>query len=135
MKKNTQITKEQLQKQINAITAQEEKEMIEKHYPKFKKLEGTFYKQKDNYSCHNKASDYWFSYTKVTKIKPTDIYDTKGNGITSRFEGYAFRTDKYGTFSVNKEKIGYVHSLGIQISEQEFNQAWNKAMQNLNKLP
>jgi CCR4-NOT transcriptional regulation complex NOT5 subunit len=50
-KSSTQTTKEQLQKQLDAIAKQEQKEMIEKHYPEFKKLEGAFYKTRNNYSC------------------------------------------------------------------------------------
>lgn len=127
-------TKEQLQKQLNAIAKQEEKELIEKHYPEFKKLEGTFYKTRNNYSCPEKPSDYWWLYTKITEIKPDDVYDTRYNGVACHFKGWSFQTCKNGNFSVEQEKIGYVHSLGKQITEQEFVEAWNKAMSNLDKL-
>lgn len=133
-KANLKPTKEQLQKQLNAIAKQEEKELIEKHYPEFKKLEGTFYKTRNNYSCPEKPSDYWFLYTKITEIKPDDVYDTRGNGVACHFKGWSFQTCKYSNFSVEQEKRGYVHSLGKQITEQEFIEAWNKAMSALDKL-
>ena len=133
-KADLKTKKEQLQKQLNAIAEQEEKELIEKHYPEFKKLEGTFYKRINNFSLPKKSSDYWFLYTKVTEIKPEYVYDTRGNGVACYFKGWSFQTDKYGNFSVVQEKSGYVHSLGEQITEQEFLKAWNKAMSDLDKL-
>jgi hypothetical protein len=136
MSKNnfTKPTKEQLQKQLNAIAKQEEKDIIAKYYPEFKKLEGTFYKVKTSYSCPTKPSDYWWIYTKVTEIKPDDVYNTNGNGVTCHFKGWSFQNCRDGNFSVEQEKIGYVHSLGKQITQQEFIQAWNNAMANLDKL-
>jgi hypothetical protein len=127
-------TKEQLQKQLNAIAKQEEKEMIEKHYPEFKKLEGTFYKTRNSYGVPKKPSDWWFAYTKITEIKPGDVYDTRGIGVACHFKGWSFQTCNRGKFSVEQEKLSYVHSLGNQITEKEFIEAWNKAMSNLDKL-
>lgn len=37
-------------------------------YPKYKKLEGTVWRVKNNYSCPKKPSDYWWLYCKVLKI-------------------------------------------------------------------
>lgn len=133
-KKELNPTKEQLQKQLAAIAKQEKEQIIKKYYPEFKKLEGTFYKTRNNYSCPEKPSDYWWVYTKITKIDPKDVYDTRGNGVTSHYTGWSFQTCKYGNFSVEKEKRSYVHSLGKKITEQEFIDAWNKAMSNLDSL-
>lgn len=133
-KLDSKLTKEQLKKQLNYITKKEEKEMIEKHYPEFKKLEGTCYKTKNTYGCPKKPSDYWFLYTKITKIKREDVYDTIGNGVTCRFKGWSFQNSKYNNFSVELKKTGYVHSLGKQITEEEFIEAWNRAMSKLDKL-
>ena len=128
-------TKEQLQKQLNAIAKQEEKELIERHYPEFKKLEGTFYKKRTNYGFPEKPTDYWFLYTKITEIKPDDVYaNGNGVGVACHFNGWSFQTCKYGNFTVEQEKKGYVDCLGEQITEQEFIDAWNKTMPSINKL-
>lgn len=127
-------TKEQLQKQLDAIAKQEQKEMIEKHYPEFKDFEGRHFKTKNNYSSPEKPSDYWWLYTKVLTIKPEDIYDTGINGIASHFKGYSFQTTKYGNVEIEKNKQGYIHSLGQEITEKEFIEAWNKLMSTLDNL-
>lgn len=126
--------KKELEKQLKIIAKKEEMEMIEKHYPEFKKMEGTFHKRRCNYSLAKIPSDYWWLYTKVTEIKPEHVYDTFGNGVSCNFIGWTFQTCKYGNFSVEREEKGYLHSLGQQITEEEFNEAWNKAMEQLDKL-
>lgn len=133
--KQSPLTKEELQEQLKAIAKKEEKEIIEKNYPEFKKYEGRFFRQSNNYGCPKKPSDYWWYYTKVIEVRPEDVYDTRGNGITSHFKGWSFQLDKYNQLTVELEKTGYIHSLGQEISQEKFNNAWNKAMENLDKLP
>lgn len=134
MKKKLNLTKEQLQKQLNDIAEKENKEMVEKYYPEFKKFEGRYFKYKNNYSCPTKKSDYWFTYTKVVKVSPDDIYDTRGNGVTSRFNGWYFEVDKFGHTSISSIEGGYIHSLDKEITETEFNKAWNKMVDGFEKL-
>lgn len=128
------VTKEELQKQLNKIAIAEEKEMIAKHYPEFKKFEGRYFKQRNNYSCPKKPSDYWFMYTKITEINPKDVYDTRGNGVACYFKGWTFQTCRDGHISINKEKHGYIHGLGKEITEKEFNDAWNTMIDKINSL-
>ncbi len=61
--------KEELQKQLDEIKKQEEKELVDKHYPEFKKFEGKCFKMRNNYSLPEVPSDYWWLYKKVVKIK------------------------------------------------------------------
>lgn len=125
---------QKLERQLRSIREKEEKKLIAKHYPKFKKLVGKFYKIRDNYSCPRKKSDYWYKYVKITEINPDDIYDVNTRTALCSYKGYSFNTDKYGVFTVVKDCNGYVHLLDEQITEEEFNTAWNKAMDSLNKL-
>lgn len=125
------LTKEQLEKQLNAIIERQNREIIKKHYPILKKLEGTFWKTRNSASLPKIPSDYWFIYTKIVEIKPNYVYDTRGNGVTCGFDGWSFQTTKYADFEVQQEKKSYAHLLGERITEQEFNDAWNKAMGNL----
>lgn len=127
-------TKRELQQQLKAIVEQEHKEMIEKYYPEFKKYEGRFFKVRNNYSRPEKPSDYWWLYKKVVEIKPNNIYDTGSNGVACHYSGWSFETDSYGTFTVSQRNMGYLHSLGEEITEAEFNAAWNKAMDRLDNL-
>jgi hypothetical protein len=126
--------KEQLQKELNAIAKQEHKEMIDANYPEFKKLEGRFFKYKNSYSLPEKPSDYWWLYQKVIEIKPEDIY-MGANGPLSHYRGWSFQTDKHGTITIENNKHGYVHGLEKEITEAEFNEAWNKMVERLSNLP
>jgi len=128
------LSKEELQKQLKAIAKAEEKAMIEEHYPEFKKLEGKCFKNKNNYSCPEKPSDYWWLYTKITEIKPDDVYDTRGNGVACHYKGYSFQTDKDGNITTRKEDYGYVHSLGKEIPKKEFDKAFENMISALNEL-
>jgi len=130
----TQLTKEQLQKQLKEIAKQERKALIEKHYPEFKQYEGRFFKTRNHYSCPEKPSDYWWYYTKVTEITPEDVYDTLGNGAACHFKGWSFEDTKGGDVFISKNKQGYIHSLGKEITEAEFNEAWNKMVDSFEKL-
>jgi hypothetical protein len=117
-------TKEELQKQLDIIVKREEKEMIEAYYPEFKKNEGKCFK----YRAEN--TNY---YTKVTKIKPSDVYNTHGNGVACRYTGWSFHTDKRGNISIHEEN-SYIHCLGKAISNKEFDAAFNKLIDKLNEL-
>jgi len=127
-------TKEQLQKQLNAIAWQEKKDLIKIHYPEFKKFEGRYFKVKNSYGGAEKRSDWWWLYIKVTQVNPDDVYDTGGNGVNCRCKGYSFQTCKYGNVEIDKNKRTYISSLVQEITEKEFNEAWNKLMSTLEKL-
>ena len=134
MTKDLQQKKEQLKKQLQEIKNLERKKLNEKHYPKFKKLEGNCYKKKNHYGSPEKPSDYWFTYTKVLEIKEEDIfYDNMDNKVLSRFRCVSFDTDKYGNFGIRQED-SYVHLLGKKITEKEFNKAFNNQLSMDKKL-
>ena len=129
MTKDLQQKKEQLKKQLQEIKNLERKKLIEKHYPKFKKLEGNCYKKKNHYGSPEKPSDYWFMYTKVLEIKEEDIfYDNMDNKVLSRFRGVSF--DKFGI----RQDNSYVHLLGKKITEKEFNKAFTNQLSRAKKL-
>lgn len=123
--------KEELQNELNKIATIEEQEIINTHYPSMKKkYEGKYFKCRNSYN----QKERWWLYIKVTGIKPEDVYDTKGNGITSHYSGFKFETDSYGQVTIEKEKYGYVHSLGQQITKREFDAAWKKTLKNINAI-
>lgn len=129
MTKDLQQKKEQLKKQLQEIKNLERKELIEKHYAKFKKLEGNCYKKKNHCGSPKKPSDYWYEYTKVLEIKEEDIfYDNMDNKVLSRFRGVSF--DKFGI----RQENSYVHLLGKKITEKEFNKAFTKQLSRAKKL-
>lgn len=130
-KKMKNLTKEELQKQLNIIAENEEKELINTHYPEFKKLEGKCFKVKNNYSCPEEDTDYWWLYKKVTEIKPEFVYDTRGNGVACHYNGFSFQMDKNGDISVIKEDYGYVHCLGDEISNEEFEEAFKNLKESI----
>lgn len=124
--------KAQLQSELKKIFEAEEKALIEEHYPKFKnKYEGKCFKIRNRYGGDSKG---WWLYVKVTEIKPEDVYDTSGNGVACKYTGWQFQVDEHGNINISKEDFGYCHSLGQLISEGEFNAAWNKMIDLMDKL-
>lgn len=122
--------KEELQKQLRAIAKQEEKELIAKHYPEFKKLVGKFFKIRNTYGSNCKG---WWLYRQVTEIKPPHVYDTRVNGVACLYNGWSFETCTYKHTRIEKIKQGYVHSLGKEITKQEFLTAYNKMLKSIPK--
>ena len=125
--------KEKLQEKLNQIEENERLALQEINYPEIcKKYLGKCFKVRNNYSCPEKASDYWFLYLKVTEIKKEDVYQTS-NGVSATYSGYSFQTDKYKNVNVRKEN-GYIHYLGEEITQNEFDEAWNKMINRVNSI-
>lgn len=85
-------------------------------YQENKKLEGKAFKYRNNFSCPEKPSDYWWMYLKVLKVTKDHI------------EVHDFQTDKYGEITINLRKRHYRHLFGagsrIEIKPAEFDRAW-----------
>lgn len=130
-----QLSKKELQKQLNEIEEQELSEIIDIHYPEFKKLEGKFFKYKNNYSCPDSPKDYWFMYSKVIKITRDDIREGFGdNKAMSSCEVMSFQTDKDGKVFIDKCKATYTHLLGNEISKKIFDREWAKMINSITSL-
>lgn len=71
--KKFQLQKQLLQKQLSEIIEQEKNELIKKHYPKFKALEGLCYKVKNCYSCPEKSSDYCYGSERTGRFLPMNF--------------------------------------------------------------
>lgn len=89
-------------------------------YHKNKKLEGKAFKYRNNYSCPEKPSDYWWMYLKVIKVTKDFV------------ETHEFQTDQYGKIEIELRKKHYRFLFGegsrIEIKPAEFDKAW-KALQ------
>jgi hypothetical protein len=127
---STQLKKQQLKQELAKIEDVEQEERIQNHYPRFKKLEGKFFKKRNRYS----RGKEWLLYTKVIEIRPEDLYEAHGNKVTAHCRGYSFETDCDGKILINKKQTTYTHILGKQITEKEFNEAWNKMIDSMNSL-
>jgi len=125
-------TKKQLQAELKQIEEKELNELIEKHYPEFKKLEGKCFKVRNCYSCPKNKSDYWFKYIKILKIEKEDLYQS-GENIFAHFQGWSFQTDKFGRISVEFEYNNYVNSMSKknEITNEEFKAAWLQLQEKL----
>jgi hypothetical protein len=128
-------TKAELEAELAAIKEQEFQAMVDENYPEFKKLEGKFFKVRNNYSQPEKESDYWWMYKQVTKVRKEDVYHSS-QSVSCIVRGWSFETTRDNLFEVKKDMIEYAHSLErqIEISEKEFKAAWNKAKAALNEL-
>lgn len=126
-------TKIQLQEELRKIEEKEFQELMEKHYPEFKKLEGKCFKIKNCYSNPRNESDYWFLYIKIQKIEREDLYLLRGEDISSNFHGISFQKDKYGIVSIDFEYSNYVHSMSEEneITNKEFKTAWSQLQEDI----
>lgn len=127
--------KEELRKQLADIEKKELQERINLEYPKFKELIGTCYKYKNSYSCPEKKSDYWYTYMKILSITPNDLYlgGINNDMMLARCKCFKYQIDKYGEIKVNPVYETFVHSLGQEISIDEFNKKYKQLISNLLK--
>lgn len=122
------MNKEELQKKLNAIKEREWLKTVRINYPKFKKLEGKYFKTRNSYGSDEK----WWLYKKVTRINKSDLY-MGAEEVLCYYHGWQFQICSHGQFRVEQVKHGYVHCLDIEISEKEFNNAYNKSIEWLDK--
>lgn len=114
METNVETLKEQARKIADKIGKIEDAERYEQN----KELEGRTFKFRNCYSCSEKPSDYWWLYTKVTKVTRDHIHV------------HQFQTDKYGEITISLDKTYYRHVPlhdRTEIKPAEFERQW-KAM-------
>jgi len=125
--------KEKLQKRLKEIKEKEWNDIIEKHYPEFKKLEGKCFKVRNSYSLPKSEDNYWWYYVKILKIKKDYLYEGYGN-ILSHYDGMFFQEDENGEIRIDFNYGNYVHSLEDEneISTEEFSKIWNNLLNKIN---
>jgi hypothetical protein len=64
---------EELRKEIWALEAKKRTEEI---YPELKKLEGTYWKYRNCYSCPKSDADYWWKYRRISNVTTEARMDT-----------------------------------------------------------
>lgn len=126
--------KEYLKKELKELIETEEKEIIKEHFPEFQRMIGKCFKIRNSYSCPEKPSDSWFLYVRITDIKEKDLYVASSGECLCSYSGFSFQTDKYGSVKIDTKDSGYVHSLGEEIPELEFEKAWNKMIKKIHTI-
>lgn len=109
--------KEQLQKELNAIVEAENAQFITEYYPTFQAMEGKYFKTENGYGHDNK----WYVYTKITSIAPEELYVSYYDRVLSMYKGFSFEKTSDGFLIFKKNRHDYVHCLGKEITEAEFN--------------
>lgn len=98
-----------LQRKLNVARQYLQQHVTKRELPKLKKqYEGKYFKYRNNYSCPERESDYWFMYRKVMKV----IDERNVDVIT-------FQMDKYKKISIERQET-YIENLGVEISEAEY---------------
>jgi hypothetical protein len=88
-----------------------------------KQYEGKYFKFRNNFSCPEKPSDYWFIFYRVDEvISPDFCYTT------------AFQTDKYGVITIERKKQNHLNLLTIEITKKEFNNEYNKMFRKIKAI-
>jgi hypothetical protein len=85
---------------------------------------GKCYKVRNNFSCPENESDYWWLYLKIIETDDRDFYALR------------FQVDKYGNFTIEPKTITYnPNNYGcIEISEKEFQDAWKELVDELKSI-
>ncbi len=123
-------TIEQLRKRLKELTEIEDQELIDAHYTALKAdFEGNFFKSENSYGNDTK----WLVYTKVISVRKEHLYVSNGT-VYSHFEGFSFEKDTNGNINIQNINGSFIHSLGEEISVDEFNAAWDNTMSEINKL-
>ncbi len=135
MKDSLKQKASKLRAELDLIDEKLRKKTIAEYYLTLKrKYEGRCFKYDNGYDSSEK---FWL-YTKVCKIEPEDVYDTRGNGVTSYYSGYSFETKIHNGIEqevrVELSKRSYVHILGVEITQKEFDREWNKMLTKLKGL-
>lgn len=109
-----------------AINAIKDKVDAVEIIPEIKKLIGTCYRVRNNYSCPEKPSDYWWLYRKLLS------HDGKTVATLD------FQTDKYGAVEIKNDRRYVYHSTEdlfgsgwIRIGEAEFNREYRDALKRI----
>lgn len=112
MQTNVETLKQQARQIADKIGRIENAERYEQN----KAMEGRCFKFRNNYSCPEKPSDYWWLYTRVTKVTRDHIHVQQ------------FQTDKYGEVTISLDKTYYRHLPGSyqanEIKLAEFERQW-----------
>lgn len=124
--------KEELRKELNKIEEKEFKDIITAEFPKLRDLVlDKYFKYRNSYGGDNKG---WWLYRKVTDINPSDVYLLSNNEPTARCKGFSFEIRTNGEISIQQKDDTYIHILGQEITEREFNEAWNKMCDKIKAL-
>lgn len=117
------MSKEELQQTIAAARRKLSKIETAENYAEAKQLLGKCFKTRNNYSCPEKPSDYWWLYCRIIKVdKDADM------------RGFKFQTDKRGAIFIDPNEYVFRHMNGWQeISLAEYKQALSKLQDKIKK--
>lgn len=84
---------------------------------------GKYFRTRNNYSCPEKPSDYWWVYAKITKMDDAGyLYMTE------------FQIDKNGDINVRFDHYAYHMQGWTEIKRAEMLKAWKRLDAKLDKL-
>ncbi len=126
--KRYEIQEVDLRSQLKVVQEKIESDYRDLHYPILHdKYFGRYFKQ--SYSHDGKKK--WWVYKQVISMKNTDVYPVQ-DGPTALCGIWGFQTDLAGDIRIIRKETTYLHSLGTQIDKAEFNEAYNKMIDNIN---
>ena len=105
-----------IRNEINAISEPYEQRIVQS-------LVGLCFRTRNNYSCPEKPSDYWWLYVRVLRVD--------GGAL----RGLRFEVDKNGTVRVDKDGFYMVRTLEDyeRISPDEFDRQYARMLRHLEK--
>lgn len=114
--------------ELTKIAREAQEKLGEIRAAEFRRLNGPkvgkAFKTRNNFSCPEKPSDYWWLYSKVTRM------DDDGMLYATDFE-----TDRYGNISVRFNHYAYHMQGHQQIPAAEFRRAWKKMQAKIGRQP
>lgn len=118
--------KEELEKSIKKQTAELSKINDAEEREEMLPFVGRYFKYRNNYSCPQKPSDYWWMYFRVDKIHPTG----------AELSCTQFEVDMYGKIFIRPNEKIYKSILfgSREIKKSEYEKAWASIMAKINKV-
>jgi len=114
-------------KELENIIAQASQELSEiqekESYDRGIQYVGKYQKIRNNYSCPEEESDYWWLYRMIFKI------DEENN-----LKHFEFQKDSYGQIFIKQDEYARIYDGWIDISADEFWEQWESLQREINQI-
>lgn len=106
-----------------ALNVLREEKFETEELPKMKANIGKCFRYRNNYSCPEKPSDYWWLYRKITGVKD------------GSYTSFQFQTDRDGMVRIEQKEWDNISESDKEITDAEFNHVWKETLAKIKQSP
>ena len=110
----------QLDEELYVVRKEYESYLAKWHYPEFKNKIGRYYKT-EHKGCS--SSSPFYEYHVLLDVRPEDLYVSSDGEVLAKCMVSSVSRDADGCIRINLSEKSYVHCLGEEISEGEYEDA------------